>query len=185
MTSNNHVGKWINNERFATNKQVNCVWGIRQNIKTARKDALIRKCEDFLPRPSPDSVCKLLVSTDQFDQRVLPLKQELLQPLMNEDHVSSNSQAPIFTTSHRSPQPLSIPTSTNWADYCKMLQRENTHAVGLRHWDASAAHADLRPAQHWLASFFFGLTSVWRTKLLKPEPLCRYWLRGYERGPIQ
>lgn len=73
-----------------------------------------------VPYLALDSVCKPLVSTDQFDQRALALKRSLLRSLMNEDLVSPNSQAPIFTTSHRSPRPLSITTCTNWADYCKM-----------------------------------------------------------------
>lgn len=112
---------------------------------------------------------------------------------------------PIFTTSHRSPRPLSTATCTNWADCCKMcvcvwcvfsslqLGCMYRYRRGRGFYPAWLPHA-----QTWDQRNKGLMSNILSDrhpnveqreketeKLLKPEHPCPYRLQGYEWGPIQ
>lgn len=144
-----------------------------------------------VPCLPPDSVCKPLASTDQFDQRALPPKRELLRPLMNGAHVSPNSQPSIFTTSHRSPRPLSTTTSSNWVDYCKMCVSVcmlhslfvGAYRIGLL-FCKTVFWAETGTTRGWLVSFFFIQTLSREKGIIKARTFVSIlvkgiWMRAY------
>lgn len=91
----------------------------------SRSDMLL-VCDPAVTAPirlgclDPDSVCKPLVSSHQSDQRLRLWDGDYYACWWTEILFPPTANPPVFTTSHRSPRPLSTTTSTNWADYCKM-----------------------------------------------------------------
>lgn len=103
---------------------------------------------------------------------------------MNGDRVSPNSQPPIFTTSHRSPLPLSATIYTNWADHWKMCVAKRMcwgggHMAG-GHWPETSA------TRGWWVTFFMtDIQMLGREReIIKARtsvsiPVKGIWMRAY------